>query len=85
MRALISKCKTWMQETGVNVLYAAFGFLEWNDRANNDTGFAPLILMGAQIEKKKTQAGPEFWIGAERRRSRSQHGARRETPSGLRD
>lgn len=61
--ALISKCKTWVQETGINVLYAAFGFLEWSDKANNDSGFAPLILSAAQIDKKKTQAGVEFWIG----------------------
>ncbi len=28
LNALITKCRTWVQETGINVLYAAFGFLE---------------------------------------------------------
>lgn len=31
MNALLTKCRTWMQETGINVFNVSFGFLEWSD------------------------------------------------------
>lgn len=62
LSALNSKCNTWLQETGLNVLHGAFGFLEWSDRSNSETSFAPLILLQVKIEKKKTRDGAEFWV-----------------------
>jgi very-short-patch-repair endonuclease len=59
---ITSKCRTWIQETGINVLYVAYGFLEWSELNQTDTSFAPLILCGAQIEKKRTRQGTEFTI-----------------------
>ena len=62
LNALITKCNTWMQETGINVLHAAYGFLEWKDSVSNTPAMAPLVLMPVGVSKKKTPEGPEFWI-----------------------
>lgn len=57
-----SKCRTWIQETGINVLHVAYGFLEWSEPNQTDTSFAPLILCSAQIDRKRTREGIEFHI-----------------------
>jgi len=64
LNAISSKCRTWMQETGINVLHVAFGFVEWSDGTQSETSFAPLILREAQIEKRRTLSGVEFFISA---------------------
>ncbi|WMT87483.1 DUF3320 domain-containing protein [Pelagibacterium sp. 26DY04] len=65
LNALTTKCKTWQQETGINVLHAAFGFIEWKEPNSTTANYSPLILLPVQIEKKKTRDGAEFWISAE--------------------
>jgi hypothetical protein len=62
LSALVSKCNTWIQETGINVLHASFGFLEWKEINSADTSFAPLILLPVRIERNKTTEGLEFWV-----------------------
>ena len=62
LNALVTKCNTWMQETGINVLHAAYGFLEWKDGSSKTPAMAPLVLMPVGLSKKKTPEGPEFWI-----------------------
>jgi len=62
VNAIISKCRTWVQETGINVLHIAYGFLEWSDGIQAETSFAPLILCEAQIDKRRTAQGVEFSI-----------------------
>lgn len=62
LNALITKCRTWSQETGINVLHAAFGFLEWAELNGTDSAFAPLLLLPITMEKIKTGGGAEFWI-----------------------
>ena len=57
-----SKCRTWIQETGINVLHVAYGFLEWSEPNQTETSFAPLILSSAQIEKRRTREGVEFHV-----------------------
>lgn len=57
-----SKCRTWMQETGINVLHITYGFLEWAEPNQSETSYAPLILCSAQIDKKRTPQGIEFRI-----------------------
>ncbi|MFG1384518.1 DUF4011 domain-containing protein [Xanthobacter versatilis] len=57
-----SKCRTWMQETGINVLHITYGFLEWAEPSQSETSYAPLILCSAQIDKKRTPQGIEFRI-----------------------
>ncbi|MBI1194144.1 MAG: DUF4011 domain-containing protein [Bacteroidetes bacterium] len=55
-----SKCKTWIQETGINVLHVGFGFLEWSEPNQTATSFAPIILFSAKLEKQRTRDGIEF-------------------------
>lgn len=62
MNALTTKCRTWLQETGINVLHAAFGFLEWTEHEGTQSAFAPLVLLPVEIEKRKTRDGLEFSI-----------------------
>lgn len=62
LSSLSSKCNTWIQETGVNVLHVAFGFLEWSEPKSSETSFAPLILLPAKLGKRKSPEGAEFWI-----------------------
>ncbi len=62
LSSLHSKCRTWIQETGINVLHAAFGFLDWTDSNGNESSLAPLVLVKVAIEKQRTHAGPEFWV-----------------------
>jgi very-short-patch-repair endonuclease len=61
LNAITSKCRTWLQETGINVLHIAYGFLEWSgDRT--ETAYSPLILCEAKIEKRRTSQGIAFSI-----------------------
>jgi hypothetical protein len=62
LNAIYSKCRTWVQETGVNVLHIAYGFLEWSDGNQAETSFAPLILCEAQLDKRRTPHGVEFSV-----------------------
>jgi hypothetical protein len=62
LNSIISKCRIWVQETGMNVLHVAYGFLEWSDGVQTETSFAPLILCEAHIEKRRTPQGAEFLI-----------------------
>lgn len=63
LRGLMSKCRSWQQETGLNVLQIAFGFLEWTEPASGKEVLSPLVLLSAQINRNKTPSGPEFWVG----------------------
>ncbi|MDO9567219.1 MAG: DUF4011 domain-containing protein [Candidatus Desulfaltia sp.] len=40
-----------IQEMGTNILYLAFGFLEWFDNANDDERIAPLFLLPVILHK----------------------------------
>jgi hypothetical protein len=62
LNGLHTKCRTWIQETGLNVLHVAYGLLEWSELGSKDPAFAPIILSAAQLEKRRTQTGIEFWI-----------------------
>lgn len=62
LNALCAKEKTWKEETGISVLHAAFGFLEWEDGNNSSTQFSPLVLIPVYIDKKRTRNGQEFWV-----------------------
>lgn len=62
MNAMLTKCKTWVQETGIDVLRVAFGFLEWFDANDSRRSLAPLILLPIKIEKMKTREGTKFIV-----------------------
>ena len=47
------KARTFMQEQGVNVLYATFGILRWTEKEGDEKVISsPLVLMPVQLGKK---------------------------------
>lgn len=59
---IASTCNSYTQETGVHVLFAAFGFLEWKDLKSGEKIFAPLVILPVDVIKERTKEGPEFWV-----------------------
>ena len=54
LHGLHSLIRLDIEETGVNTLYGAFGFLEWYEADHSDQPlYAPLLLLQLEIEKEK--------------------------------
>lgn len=52
LRSLRQKTQSAIEETGANILYLAFGFLEWTESSDPETRrIAPLFLMPMRLEK----------------------------------
>lgn len=52
-----------IEETGNNILYLAFGCLEWSEKSKNF--FAPLILLPVELTKTANRGGAKtFYLGA---------------------
>jgi len=52
MRGLVDLTRSAFQESGINTLFAAFGFLEWRENDSAETPrFAPLILLPVEIKR----------------------------------
>ena len=62
LNSINTKCRTWLQETGISVSQLAFGFLEWAESEGSAPSFAPLILMPSELIKERTPRGLEFWV-----------------------
>ncbi|WP_127600249.1 DUF4011 domain-containing protein [Nitratireductor alexandrii] len=62
LNSIISKGNTWQQETGVNVVQAAFGFLEWSDPNGRDNNLSPLIVLPVVLKSQKTPGGAKFSV-----------------------
>ena len=62
LNAIISKSRTWLQETGMSVLQVAFGFLEWSDDVQTESAFAPLILLQVELKKTRTPQGARYSV-----------------------
>lgn len=65
LNSIGTKCRTWLQETGISVFQVAFGFLEWAETENSKSSFAPLILMPAELVKNRTRTGAEFLVSGD--------------------
>ncbi|MCS3731363.1 DUF4011 domain-containing protein [Bradyrhizobium betae] len=62
LNAIISKSRTWLQETGTNVLQVAFGFLEWAEVERSESSFAPLILLQVEVKRTRTPQGAKYFL-----------------------
>ncbi|ULJ72984.1 DUF4011 domain-containing protein [Rhizobium gallicum] len=64
LNALMTKARTAQQETGLNLLRGAFGFLEWKDpaRADDRLYLSPLVLAPVVVDRKKSAGGPIFSV-----------------------
>lgn len=60
LRGLRNRAETAIEETGANICYVAFGFLEWYESPDSEASrFAPLLLVPVRIAKGRLnrQAG----------------------------
>lgn len=65
LSGLASYVRSDIDESGVNTLYAAFGFLQWYESENSDKACtAPLLLLQLEIEKKQSQEGYTYKVQA---------------------
>jgi ABC-type branched-subunit amino acid transport system ATPase component len=62
LNGMISKAKTFEQETGISVMRMAFGFLEWQDpaRSKDRKYLSPLVLLPVTLKSIKSAEGPIF-------------------------
>ncbi|MBS0236485.1 MAG: DUF4011 domain-containing protein [Proteobacteria bacterium] len=62
LNALYDKANSWKQESGINVLHAAVGFLEWKSPNESKPSYSPLVLLPIELEKKQSKSGAEFYV-----------------------
>ena len=65
LSGLSSYIRSDIEESGVNTLYAAFGFLEWYEsRVSDKPCFAPLLLLQLEIKKNRSSTGYAYHVQA---------------------
>ncbi|ANT62760.1 helicase [Salipiger sp. CCB-MM3] len=65
-RSLHDRGHSFERETGVNVLHAAFGVLEWNEPGSSRApAQSPLLLLEVKMSRRKTPGGNEYHICGE--------------------
>jgi len=65
LSGLASYVRSDIEESGVNTLYAAFGFLQWYEAESSDKAcIAPLLLFQLEIEKKQQRGGYVYRVQA---------------------
>ncbi|WP_417523462.1 DUF4011 domain-containing protein [Marinovum sp.] len=65
-RSLHDRGHAFERETGVNVLHAVFGILEWNEPGSSRTpARSPLLLLEVRMSRKKAPGGAEYHICGE--------------------
>ena len=58
-----AKGRSFLDETGVNILQGAFGFLKWKESENSDKYlYSPLILLPVRMLKKSSGHGLQFSV-----------------------
>jgi very-short-patch-repair endonuclease len=57
LRKIRAAARTAIEESGANMLYLAFGFLEWRDQATARSHQAPLLLLPVELEREQTRGG----------------------------
>jgi very-short-patch-repair endonuclease len=61
LRRVDSAARTTIEESGVNMLYLAFGFLEWSESdTSEEERLAPLIMVPVNLERKANKASRRF-------------------------
>jgi very-short-patch-repair endonuclease len=57
LRKIRAAGRTAIEESGANMLYFAFGFLEWRDQQTSKPHQAPLVLLPVELTREPTRAG----------------------------
>ena len=61
-KGILAKGHSFERETGVNVLHATFGLLEWKDPAEHANFVSPLLLLEIRIEREQSPIGAQFFV-----------------------
>ncbi len=69
LRKIRAAGRTAIEESGANMLYFAFGFLEWRDQQTSRAHQAPLVMLPVELERDSSRGG-QFrtrtrWTGEE--------------------
>lgn len=62
LKSLLHTSESAIQEMGANILYMAFGFLEWFDNSNENARIAPLFLVPVRLHKGRLDAKSKTYI-----------------------
>lgn len=68
LRKVRAAGRTAIEESGANMLYLAFGFLEWKDQSTSKAHQAPLVLLPVELEREARRGGYRTlirWTGEE--------------------
>lgn len=66
-KSILEKGRSFERETGVNVLHAAFGLLEWQSPEERERFVSPLLLLEIRLDRRQSPQGAEFFVrGIER-------------------
>lgn len=57
LRKIRAAARTAIEESGANMLYLAFGFLEWREPGSERAHQAPLLLMPVELERESGRTG----------------------------
>ncbi|SDE14820.1 DUF4011 domain-containing protein [Limimaricola pyoseonensis] len=64
-KQIAERGRSYERESGVNVLHAAFGLLEWKNPGESKAYVSPLLLCEIRIERKQSPQGAQFLISGE--------------------
>lgn len=64
-KGMLEKGRAYERETGVNVLHAAFGIIEWTSPGESAKYASPLLLLEIRIERRQSPRGAEFYMCGE--------------------
>ncbi len=62
VKGIADKGRTFEQETGVGVLQAAFGLVEWAEQGAPTRHLSPLVFVPIEIHKQRSRQGTEFFV-----------------------
>ncbi|TDX23832.1 AAA domain-containing protein [Modicisalibacter xianhensis] len=62
-----SRGRSYEQETGIQVLQCAIGFLEWQDESSDRQALTPLVMIPVEISQKKSPKGTLHFVNSEER------------------
>lgn len=57
LRKIRAAGRTAIEESGANMLYIAFGFLEWREQQTSKAHQAPLVMLPVELEREPTRGG----------------------------
>ncbi len=61
LRAISADASRAIEETSINLLYLAIGFLEWREQKDSEKAYlAPLILVPVSMHRERSQEGPTY-------------------------